>query len=83
MIIIKSDKKSFQVYGENFEKIVPYDTKLNRKVFVIENLMAFSHLYVTKGKFTNVEISVRLAFNPINNPLPELLTFQLMLRHMV
>lgn len=39
-------KHKFEVYGENYEKIVTYDTKTDEIIYLLENVLDYKRFFI-------------------------------------
>jgi hypothetical protein len=56
-IVIAGEGK-FEVYGEAFEKIAPYDTKMQEIIYLLENVEEYKRFFIINRKRINLRMTI-------------------------
>ena len=55
----------FEVYGEMFEKLSPFDTKSSETIYVLENFPEFRRFYLINKRRYKIEFIIQSVQRPV------------------
>lgn len=62
-LVIRSLGK-FQVYGENYERLSPYDTKDKEVIYLLENMLEYRRVFIINAR----RFAIHIAIQPVIRP---------------
>lgn len=67
--ILLYSKERFELYGEDFERLYPFESKITYMIYHVENLNNFRRLFIINRKSAEIHLRIAPIFTPLDNPI--------------